>query len=61
MGAGVSPEAQNSQGRKGRESEQEIEEEEREESRVKAEIVRLLARSTLEETDYEKQWGAKRA
>lgn len=33
----------------------------REESRVEAEIVRLPARSTLEETDYEKQWEAKRA
>lgn len=41
--------------------EQEIEEEEKEESRVKAEIVRLPNWSTLEETDYEKQWETKRA
>lgn len=63
MRAGVSPEAQNSQGRKEREreSEQEREQREREESRVKAEVVRIPAQSTLEETDYEKQWGAKRA
>lgn len=39
----------------------EIEEGEREESRVEAEIVRLPALSTPEDTDYEKQWEAKRA
>lgn len=61
MRAGVSPEAQEQPGEdRKRESvcEQEVEEEEREESRVK---VRLPAWSTLEETDYEKQWEAKRA
>lgn len=56
MRAGVSPEAQDRKGGK-----KEIGEEERVGSRVEAEIVRPPGQSTLEETDYEKQWEAKRA
>lgn len=62
MRAGISPEAQNSQGGgKERKSVRKNREVEKEESRVKAQIVRLPAWLTLEETDYEKQWEAKRA
>lgn len=65
MRAGINPEAQNSQGRKekreGEKRTERLKEEEREEGRVEAQIVRLPAWSTLEKTDYEKQWEARRA